>query len=123
MNKDIVKSLVVAGAIIALSLAATAARNAGLIEGETVTRVVMGAIGLMLVWYGNSMPKTFVPVAKARQVQRVGGWSMVLSGLLYAGLWIFAPLSLAFTGGCVAVISGIAATVLYGLGLRQKTTA
>ncbi|RYG86626.1 MAG: ammonium transporter, partial [Alphaproteobacteria bacterium] len=106
--------------MIAIALAATAARNAGLIEGETVTRLVMGAIGLMLVWYGNRMPKTFVPAAKARQVQRVGGWSMVLSGLAYAGLWIFAPVSLAFTGGCAAVVAGIAVTVLYGLSLRQK---
>lgn len=123
MNKDIIKSLAVAGIIIAIALAATAARNAGLIEGETVTRLVMGAIGLMLVWYGNRMPKTFVPAAKARQVQRVGGWSMVLSGLAYAGLWIFAPVSLAFTGGCAAVVAGIAVTVLYGLSLRQKMTA
>lgn len=44
MNKEILKSLAVACAIIALALAATAARNAGLIEGETVTRLVMGAI-------------------------------------------------------------------------------
>ncbi|MBX3477312.1 MAG: ammonium transporter [Brevundimonas sp.] len=123
MNKEILKSLAVACAIIALALAATAARNAGLIEGETVTRLVMGAIGLMLVWYGNRMPKTFVPAARARQVQRFGGWSMVLSGLAYAGLWTFAPVSAAFTGGCAAVVAGIAATVLYGLGLRQKTAA
>lgn len=123
MNRDILKSLAVAGAIIALALVATASRNAGLIESETVTRLVMGAIGLMLVWYGNSMPKSFVPAARARQVQRFGGWSMVLSGLAYAGLWIFAPVSVAFTGGCAAVVAGIAATVLYGLGLRQKTAA
>ncbi|WP_312065586.1 ammonium transporter [Brevundimonas sp.] len=123
MNRDIVKSLAVAGAIIAIALAATAARNAGLIESETVTRLVMGTIGLMLVWYGNSMPKTFVPAAKARQVQRFGGWSTVLSGLAYAGIWVFAPISVAFTGGCAAVVAGIAATVLFALGRRQKTTA
>jgi len=121
MNKDLIKSLVVAGGLIAVALAATSARSMGLIEGDAVTRVVMGATGLMLVWYGNRMPKTFVPAAKARQVQRVGGWSMVLSGLVYAALWAFAPLDLAFTAGCAAVVTGLVVTVGYGLSLRRKT--
>ncbi len=123
MNKDLIKSLVVAGGLIAVALVSTSARSMGLIDGDAVTRLVMGATGLMLVWYGNRMPKTFVPAAKARQVQRVGGWSMVLSGLIYAGLWAFAPLDLAFTAGCAVVVAGLVMTIGYCLSLRRKAVA
>lgn len=123
MNKDLIKSLMVAGGLIAVALAATLARSMGLIDGDAVTRLVMAATGLMLVWYGNRMPKTLVPAAKARQVQRVGGWSMVLSGLIYAGLWAFAPLDIAFTAGCAVVVAGLVLTIGYCLSLRRKAVA
>ena len=44
------------------------------------------------------MPKAVVPSAYARQATRVAGWSMVLSGLVYAGLWAFAPIPVASGG-------------------------
>lgn len=120
MNKDLIKSLACAGGLVAVALAATFARAQGFIDGDTVTRVVMGATGLMLVWFGNRMPKAFVPAETARQIQRVGGWSMVVSGLVYVALWAFAPLSLAVVGGCAAVIAGLIVTVGYCLSLRRK---
>lgn len=123
MNQDLTKGLAWAGGLLALALAATLARRLGYIDGDAVTRVVMGATGLVLVWYGNRMPKAFVPGGCARQVQRVGGWSMVLSGLAYAGLWAFAPLSVAFMAGCGAVIAGLAVTIGYGLALRSRKAA
>ena len=88
-----------------------------------VNRIVMGSIGLMVVWFGNRMPKTFAPSARARDAQRVGGWSMVLSGLIYAGLWAFAPHDVAVIGGSAAVLIGIAVTVGYCLMLRGRAAA
>ncbi len=120
MNSDIRGSIAWAVGLIGLALVATLARKLGLVEGDTVTRIVMGAIGLMLVWYGNRMPKAFVPQASARRVARVGGWVMVLSGIVYAGVWMFAPLPVAVAGGCAAVLSGIAVTFVYCLSLRSK---
>ncbi len=98
MNKELIASLAWGGGIIALALGATFARQLGYIDGDTVTRVVIGANGLMVAWYGNRMPKAVVPSACARQAKRVGGWSMVLSGLVYAGLWAFAPIQVAMIG-------------------------
>ncbi len=120
MNSDIRGSIAWAVGLIGLALVATLARKLGLVEGDTVTRIVMGAIGLMLVWYGNRMPKAFVPQVLARRVARVGGWVMVLSGIVYAGLWMFAPLPVAVAGGCAAVLSGIAVTFVYCLSLRSR---
>ncbi len=71
----------------------------GYIDRDTVIRVVTGMMGLWMAWYGNRMPKTMVPVpASAGQARRVASWSLVLSGLVYAGLWAFAPIPVAVWG-------------------------
>ena len=123
MNKEILGSLGWGVGIVALALAATLARKLGFIDSETVTRLVIGTTGLMIVWFGNQLPKTFVPSAWARQLRRVTGWSLVISGLVYAGLWALAPVSVAVVGGCVAVAAGMAVTIGYGLSLRAKGKA
>lgn len=123
MNRDLVGSLAWGGGILVLALGASFARQQGYIDADTVTRLVLGATGLMVAWFGNRMPKTIAPGARARQAQRVGGWSMALSGLVYAGLWAFAPTDLALIGGCGAVILGIAITFFYCLSLRNRVKA
>jgi hypothetical protein len=120
MNRDVAAGLAWAGSLIALALGASLARNLGYIDSETVTRLVIGANGLMIAWYGNRMPKAFVPDALTRKVARMGGWSMFLSGMIYAGLWAFAPMQVAVAAGCAAIVTGIAVTVAYGFSLRAK---
>ena len=123
MKKQLIADLTWGIGIVVLALGATYARKLGYIEAETVTRLVLGATGLMVAWFGNRMPKTFVPSARARQAQRVGGWSMALSGLVYAGLWAFAPFDVALIGGCGAILVGIAVTVGYCLSVRDRAKA
>jgi hypothetical protein len=120
MNKDLIGSLAWGVGIVALALAATLARKLDYIDGDTVLRLVIGANGLMIAWTGNRIPKTFVPSAQAREARRVAAWSLVLSGLVYAGLWAFAPIQTAVIGGCGAVLAGIAVTLGYCLSLRAK---
>ena len=48
---------------------------------------------------------------------------MALSGLAYAGLWVFAPFNVALIGGCGAIILGIAVTFFYCLSLRSGAKA
>ena len=123
MNADVLKSLAIAAGLIGVALAATFARQQGLIDPETVQRIVMGAIGLMVVWYGNRAPKTFTPSVHAQRVHRFTGWSMVLSGLVYAGTWAFAPTQVALTVGTGAVALGLIATLGYCLWLRGQKPA
>jgi hypothetical protein len=120
MNKELRAALVWGALLIPLALGMRLAREAGLVDADTVTRIVIGLNGLMIAWYGNRMPKAFVPSTCARKGTRVAGWSTVLSGLAYAGLFAFAPLPVAFTGGCAAVVAGIAVTLVYCLSLRAK---
>ena len=123
MTKDLINSLAWGGGILVLALAATLARNLGYIDQEATMRIVLGATGLMIASFGNRIPKTFAPSAGARKAQRVAAWSMVLSGLVYAGAFIFAPVMTAVVVGCGAVILGMAVTFGYCLSLRNRAKA
>ena len=121
MNKEIKAALTVAGVMISLALGATLARKLGYIDADVVQRIVMGSIGLTVAWQGNRAPKVFAPTAAASKVNRVAGWSLATSGLVYAALWIFAPFQTALIGGCGAIIAGMAVTVIYCLTLRPRS--
>lgn len=123
MNKEVIADFSWGVGIVVLALGATFARKLSYIDADAVTRLVLGATGLMIVAMGNRIPKTFVPTAWGRQAKRVAGWSLVLSGLAYAGLWAFAPFQVAIWGGCGAVMVGIAVTLGYCLSLRAKAKA
>ena len=120
MNKDVINSLAWGGGIVALALAASLARNLGHIDQETTLRIVLGATGLMIASFGDRIPKTFVAGANAKKAQRVTAWAMVLSGLVYAGAFIFAPIATAIMVGCGAVILGLAVSIGYCLTLRGR---
>jgi hypothetical protein len=121
MNKEFLAGLAWGGGVVVVALIATLARKMGFVEADTVTRLVIGANGLMMAWYGNRIPKAFVPNALARRAKRVAGWSLVLSGLVYAGLFAFAPLPMALWGGAAAVLGGIVVTIGYCFSLHAKT--
>lgn len=123
MKKDLINSLVWGGGIVVLALACSVARNLGYIDQETTMRIVLGATGLMIAAFGNRIPKTFAPSACARKVQRFTAWSLVISGLIYMGGFILAPLDLAVVIGCGAVVFGIAINLIYCLSLRNRARA
>jgi len=126
LNTQVVGSLAFAAGMVALALGAQFARKLGYIDQDTVRRLVTCSIGLWMVWYGNGMPKTMVQVrapACARQAQRVTAWSMVLSGLVYAGLWAFAPIPTAVFAGTGAVLAGLAVSLGYCVRLLIKAKA
>lgn len=106
--------------VIALALAATLAKQLGLIDQDTVLRLVLGSNGLMIAHFGNRAPKKVAPSAVAQQIARVSGWSFVLSGLAYTGLWIFAPIQLAISLGVAIIASGIIVTMAYCWRLRGQ---
>jgi hypothetical protein len=123
LKKELIAALVWGGGLCAVTLGAVFARKLGYVDSDTVLRLVIGANGLMIAWYGNRIPKTVAPSAQARRAQRVAGWSMVLSGLAYAGLWAFAPIPTAEAAGTAAVVAGVAVTFGYCLTLRAAPKA
>jgi hypothetical protein len=123
MNKELIPGLAWGGCIVVLAIGATLARKLGLVDTDTVTRMVCGSCGLMIAWFGNRIPKAFVASAQARRAKRVAGWSMALSGLVYAGLWAFAAIPMASWGGFGVVVAGIVVTLGYCLSLPSKPKA
>jgi hypothetical protein len=121
--KEVTIGLAWGAGMLALAFGARFAQAQGYIEGDTVTRLVVGIDGLWIAWYGNRMPKAIVPNACARKARRVGGWAMVVSGLVYAGLFAVAPLLLALRLGAGVVLAGIAVTLGYCLSLRANRNA
>ena len=121
--KEIQAGLVWALGLLALAFIGAQARKAGYIDADMVKRLVACTTGLWLAWYGNRMPKTLVPGACARKARRFSAWSMVVSGLVYAALWLFAPFPLAAIAGMGALLGGIAVTLVYCLTLRRAKAA
>jgi hypothetical protein len=122
----IIKRLAFAIALAAFILAAAAglryAEGTGMIGAEGARRIMQIVIGLALAGYANLMPKQLgrprrSPLAEARTqaALRVGGWSMTLAGLLYAGLWALAPLPLADIAATATVAAATAVTLGYAL--------
>ena len=123
MNSETRISLAWGVGIVVLALGLSSARSAGHVDHDTVTRIVLGATGLMIAWFGNMMPKRFVPNALARKVHRVGGWSMAVSGLIYAGAFAVLPIQTAVFVGGGAVVAGLAITIGYCQSLRTRARA
>jgi hypothetical protein len=123
MNSETRISLAWGVGIVVLALGLSSARSAGHVDHDTVTRIVLGATGLMIAWFGNMMPKRFVPNALARKVHRVGGWSMAASGLIYAGAFAVLPIQTAVFVGGGAVAAGLALTLGYCQSLRTRARA
>ena len=124
MKKDILAGLAFAGGMLLLALAAKYAHAHGYIGDDATIRVI-AMNGLMIAYFGNLVPKKIAPNACARQAMRFSGWSLVLSGFVYAGLWAFAPIPVAVTFGTAAVFAGVVATLGYCMWLdaRARTNA
>ncbi len=98
------------------------AEGAGMVGAEGARRTLQILIGLGLAAYANLMPKRIgrargSPQAEAfaQAALRVGGWSLALAGLAYAGLWAFAPLAIADIASMAVVAAALAVTIGYAL--------
>ncbi len=98
------------------------AHDLGSISPDVAKRTMQVMIGLILAAYANVMPKdvgrwraSARAVARSQSALRVGGWSLTLAGLGYAGLWAFAPI--AFAEVAATVIVAIATLVTTGYGI------
>ena len=122
MKKEILVAVIWAAIMLGVALAASFARRQGLIDGDTTMRII-AMNGLMIAYYGNLIPKKVAPHAIARKAMRVSGWSLVLSGLVYAGLWAFAPIPVAVMFGTGAVFAGVIVTLGYCVWLDARARA
>jgi len=119
MKTEFRVALIWAGLMLAVAMAARFAHELGYIDHDSVLRIV-AMNGLMIVYYGNLIPKKVIPSASIRQLARVSGWSQVLSGLIFFALWAFAPIPLAATVGTGAVAASLIVTLGYAFWLHRR---
>ncbi|MDG3004388.1 ammonium transporter [Paludisphaera mucosa] len=121
-KKEVIAPLAWGGGIVVVALGSTLARKLCYLDGDTVTRLVIGLTGLMIAANGNRLPKVVVPNAYAQRAKR-GGWAMFLSGLVYAGVFAFAPIHTTVAVGCGAVAAEMVVTLGYCLWLSVRVKA
>jgi len=122
IRKRLTGAIALAALILGSALALRYAESAGMVGEEGARRTMQVLIGLMLAGYANLMPKQMgrasgsaVAEARAQAALRVGGWSLTLAGLGYAGLWALAPLEIADTAGLIVVAAATLLTLGYAL--------
>ena len=97
-KKNVRNAILIAGAMIFLTLLVVSADKAGYIGDATGKRVIKVAIGLLVVYFSNLAPKTLEPLSEGRDparvqaLQRFTGWALVLGGLGYALAWLVVPI-------------------------------
>ncbi len=108
--------------ILAAAAALKYAHGLGSISPDAAKRTMQVMIGVILAAYANLVPKdvgrwraSARAAARSQSALRVGGWSLTLAGLGYAGLWAFAPI--AFAEVAAIVIVAIATLVTAGYGV------
>ena len=119
----ILLALAFAVLILAVSAGLRYAEGAGMIGAAGARRTMQVLIGLGFAAYANIMPKQLWRMrscspraeAWAQAGLRVGGWSLMLGGLAYAGLWAFASLPFAEVASKVVLASAGAITIGYAL--------
>ena len=117
---NIKSALVLATLLLGLAAGVAYANDADLITKETSLRVMGVAMGAVLIYYGNVIPKTLTPLsatrcdpAKAQWYQRIAGRAFVLGGFGYVISWVLLPIGVAN----VAAMLSCAASVVFVIGL------
>jgi hypothetical protein len=112
--------LVRAGLILIAAFGLRLAGQAGWFGEDGGRRIIQILIGLTLAIYANGMPKQMGSTPRPLKAQgyaqtalRVGGWSMTLAGLVYAGLWAFAPVAVADIASKAVVATATLITLGY----------
>lgn len=115
-------ALLLALAMILVSLGLSYARSEGMISNEAAKRGVQVMIGLVLAAYANLMPKELAPATLPRSVagrvqkaRRIGGWALTLAGLTQSGLWALAPIDVANALSIAGILAALAIIIGYTL--------
>lgn len=123
MTQRITGGLTLAFGLLSVAAGLAYARRIGAVSPDMAMRGNMAAIGLMVAFYGNDIPKVVKSNSVCvRAVQRFAGWAFVLSGLAYAGIWALVPLDWAADTAMAAVGSALAAVIGYALWMRSRVT-
>jgi hypothetical protein len=90
-TSKVTEGIVISIGLIALSLGLTWAGRSDLIDAELPLRITMAFSGLLIAYYGNSIPKVLLRSERAIMSRRFIGWAFVLAGMTTAAVWLVMP--------------------------------
>ena len=95
------RGLIVAGVLLGVA-AGLKLLSPGHLSPEAAHRILGVLLGAVVVVYANAVPKALSPLMQMRcdpvaeqAIRRFTGWSLVLGGAAYSGVWAIAPLAYA----------------------------
>lgn len=111
---QLLKSFVIPfGLVAGLFIAISIGQGTGLVEGDFSMRLAAAMMGILVAICGNVLPKLARRIEMAREsaaafasADRFAGFALVVSGIAYAGIWIFAPLERAMFGASLVGLGG-----------------
>lgn len=122
MKYQIRSALTFAALILIVALGARQAEAMGLFALDPA-RVNGITTGLILIWFGNAMPKGSPEQtcgndpAESFRMKRFAGWAFVLAGTAHAAIWLIAPAAIMAELSVVPV----AAAVVIVIAVMVKT--
>ncbi|NNU16107.1 hypothetical protein HK107_07205 [Parvularcula sp. ZS-1/3] len=96
MNRQIRNALTFGVLILLVAFGGERAQEFGWLSGEP-ERISGVIAGLVLVWFGNAMPKDLphkscgTDPGTAFRMKRFAGWAFMLAGVAHALIWVVAP--------------------------------
>lgn len=133
-RKPILSSIVFAALMVIAALALKYAAAFHFVSGEIPTRGVQTLIGLMLAFFGNTIPKSLPRFregesGRIQSLQRTSAWFFTVAGLGFAAIWAWAPLSeaavwsVAVVGAATGIVAVRAVWTHLACRRAQSTTS
>jgi hypothetical protein len=123
---SIVSGIVFAGLMLASSLGLKLATALGVMSrSDLAQRTLMVILGAFFTFTGNALPKTLRPLAakcdgaRVQALQRLAGWTWVITGLTFAVAWLVLPVGLAQPVSLVVLLGGMLIVVAQIVRLRR----
>lgn len=122
---DVKASLGIAGGVLAVSAVLAGLEGMGVIEGNIAERAIGIVLGLVVILYGNEIPKILAPMdrgadpARRQALQRFAGWVMVLGGVGY--LLAFALMPIEYAAYAAIACGVVAIGIVFARCLMVRT--
>ncbi|NHK28390.1 hypothetical protein FF098_010780 [Parvularcula flava] len=117
-------ALVMGGLIIGISAGLAGLEALGIVGGAVAERAMGAVLGVVLILYGNIIPKLITPLAglcdagRKQALQRFAGWTFVLGGIGYALAWLVVPIDYAAYAAVACGVVAIGIVIARCLMLR-----
>lgn len=123
-RRRIYNSLVGAAVLITLALGVKAAATLEAIPNDGSTRFGMLATALVLIVVGNGLPKKLqsgCSRTRGLAIQRLLGWTYVVTGLVAVVIWLLMPITLARVAGLTLYGGAVLFAIVAVLRIRGRT--